>query len=200
MVERLPLSLSALGAQFDGMVMGMWEERWKAERRGRKLRKVDSHTPGSHLLCIHSDLRRRHSSLLTQLRTGLSHLNADLFKIRVAPSPHCDCGERETREHLLLACPLFRAQRNRMRSDLAAQDLGYMDVSSLLSIPEAIPIVLRFVTDTGRFPRYHASLEPKGGGRKEKEKGKGGGKVQGKVQGGMRRLVESKSGKGARRG
>ena len=87
-----------------------------------------------------------------------------------------------------------------MRSDLAAQALGYMDVLSLLLIPEAISIVLRFITDTGRFPRYHASLKPKGGGRKEKEKGKGRGKVQGKVQRGMRRVGELKSGNGARKG
>ena len=57
-------------------------------------------------------------------------------------------------------------------------------------------------SNTGRFPRYHASLEPKGGGRKwkEKEKGKGGGKVQGKAQGGMRRVGKLESGKGARKG
>ena len=67
-----------------------------------------------------------------------------------------------------------------MRSSLAALDLGYMDVSSLLSVPDAIPIVLRFVNDTGRFPRYHALLESgggekKGGKREEKgmKKGKG---------------------------
>ena len=92
-----------------------------------------------------------------------------------------DCGQRETREHLLLSCSLYRSQRIKMRSSLAALDLGYTDISSLLSVPEALPSVLRFVNDTGRFPRYHALLAEEGA--EERERGKGQGKAQGKAQG-----------------
>lgn len=60
----------------------------------------------------HKGLTRAQSSLLTQLRTNHLGLNAYLKDRRVTTDPSCECGHyKETRQHLLLACPRWREER-----------------------------------------------------------------------------------------
>ncbi|KAL8286929.1 hypothetical protein RQP46_003935 [Phenoliferia psychrophenolica] len=114
---------------------------------------------------MHANLSRRHNSILTQLRTGRSHLRADLFKMGIEPSPLCDCGHIESREHFFLSCPLFAQARGRLR---IANKNKPLDISSILSNPSLLLATLKFINETERFPNFYAAVpEPKA--RQEEE-------------------------------
>ncbi|KAJ7166143.1 hypothetical protein C8R46DRAFT_900234, partial [Mycena filopes] len=93
-------------------------------------------------------------SLISQLRTDFSALNAHRFRCRLAPSPACDaCGAAfETRAHFLLHCPAWEHLRPALqRVSYGAGLLGAVDVRSLLNHPKLLKVTARFITDTHRF-------------------------------------------------
>jgi hypothetical protein len=118
-------------------------------------------TPSAHTLPLHSGLPRCLSSLLTQLRTGRSHLRADLYRTRSWPTDRCDCGTCETHQHFFLACPLFSSQCAAVYRAFGADAL---DLCALLTDSSRIHHTLHFIMDTGRFPRYHSEVPTRGGG------------------------------------
>lgn len=171
--RNLANSFSAILALYNEQLLENWGKRWKEEVRGKGLRKIDKAPPGRHVLRIHEDRNRRHNSILTQLCTDRSHLNACLFKMGVHPTPYCDCGPiKETREHFFLSCPLYYHQRRALRQELGSTT--GCDISSLLTDPLAIPATLRFINDSNRFSAYYSYLLPLDQKRKEWNKGKKG--------------------------
>lgn len=59
--------------------------------------------------------------IISELRTGYSHLNKYRYNLGHSDSPLCTCGQEETTEHLLLACPQYDIQREIMRHNLQKQ-------------------------------------------------------------------------------
>ena len=131
-----------IGPVVTGMVMR------SQQKCGAQLRKIDGCPPGLHTLKLHTDLSRHHNSILTQLRTGCSHLRGNLFKMRIKPSPFCVCGHIESREHLLLSCPLFALVRHKLRVATKGEPL---EVSKLLFNPLLIPATLTYINETEQF-------------------------------------------------
>ncbi|KAL8280739.1 hypothetical protein RQP46_006743 [Phenoliferia psychrophenolica] len=125
--------------------------RWRSQATAKAHRRVDSHAPSKHTLRLHEGLPRRLSSLLTQLRTGRSHLRAHLFKTHVASDPLCDCGALETTAHFFLECTLYETERAHLRTEIAPDKLG---LALLLSQRKHVRATLRFAIDSGRFPRF----------------------------------------------
>lgn len=151
----LDKSVSAVNAEYDGELKREWGVRWKGKREGGRLRQIDHSNPGAHSLRLHEGLNRRHSSILTQLRTGSSHLNAYLFKLRLRPSPLCECGELETRHHFFFSCRIYYYERQTLRRSLGHNSF---DLSSLLTDLSLRNSVLQYINNTNRFPRYFDSL------------------------------------------
>ena len=57
--------------------------------------------PGFHL--------RRHSwSLMNRFQTGQCPCHANLHKWGLAKSPSCDCGQRQSMNHIVDTCPLTK--------------------------------------------------------------------------------------------
>ena len=54
------------------------------------------------------DLPRRTWSLLNRFRTGQGPCRANLHKWGLAQSPSCDCGQRQTMNHIVDTCPLTK--------------------------------------------------------------------------------------------
>ena len=53
--------------------------------------------------------KRKLNVIHTQLRHGCSKLNYDLFRVNLAQSPKCTCGNHsENAEHFFIYCPLYR--------------------------------------------------------------------------------------------
>ena len=147
---------------FNSRLGDRWELEWNEGKEGRGLRKLESAGAGNRGVATYRGLAQQHTSILVQLRTDRSILNADLFKRRVVDSPLCDCGELETREHFLLACRHHHTARAQMTRCLVSNKLNPTDINTLLCDRRAQKHVLRFVNDSERFPaRYWRRIEEK---------------------------------------
>ena len=52
------------------------------------------------------DLPRHTWSLMNRFRTGQGQCHANLYKLGLTQSPSCDCGQRQTMNHIIDAWPL----------------------------------------------------------------------------------------------
>ncbi|XP_075543795.1 uncharacterized protein LOC142578279 [Dermacentor variabilis] len=123
-----------------------------------------SHRLGRHLLACHPDKRmslgcpprplpqrglaRKETSLLLRLRIGCCWTGARRHRHGIIASPACaSCGEPEALEHLLLACPAYLQQRDRLLQDFRRLGLpsarqedilfpGRNELPALLSVVE----------------------------------------------------------------
>ena len=150
--DPLPASLSSLQTLLKAALADKWHTRWGQSSSSIGLRSIVSRPPGRHVLQLHAHLRRAESSLLTRLRTDRSSLGASLMRIGCAESDRCACGQRETRRHFLLSCPLYMTQRQHLRYRLGARRAS--DIRSLLSALPDIYGTLEFISATERFPGW----------------------------------------------
>jgi ribonuclease HI len=79
--------------------------RFQSLKVARHLRKLDAALPGRHTRKLYDRLKRIDAAILAQIRGGYCRLNSYLHKIGQADSELCECGQKETVEHFLLACP-----------------------------------------------------------------------------------------------
>lgn len=68
--------------------------------------------------------------LHTRLRTECSSLNQHLFKRNLVESPNCVCGEVESNEHFLLACPRYNLTRESMLSTIRNHTTLFANIST----------------------------------------------------------------------
>ncbi|GAA5960384.1 hypothetical protein JCM10213_001740, partial [Rhodosporidiobolus nylandii] len=137
-----------------------WEKEWAASPVGARLRAVDASPPFSPFRRLLRTLPRPQASLLTRLRTDFSPLAAPLHRAHLHPDGLCGCGERETRAHFFLSCPLYTAPRRVLRQELRLRDLP--PLPALLSTAAFARPLLRFINATDRFPRFYAAVEEEG--------------------------------------
>ncbi|KAJ8369623.1 hypothetical protein SKAU_G00096510 [Synaphobranchus kaupii] len=80
-----------------------WEREWEAKDVPNKHLVSDptQQVPGTNLT-------RRQWSTLNRFRTGHGPCLASLHRWGSSPSPLCACGEEQTMEHIIEACPLQR--------------------------------------------------------------------------------------------
>ncbi|EGU72476.1 hypothetical protein FOXB_17015, partial [Fusarium oxysporum f. sp. conglutinans Fo5176] len=128
---------------------------------GKFSKKVDMALPGKHTRLLYDDLSRREASVLSQLRTGMARLNGYLFRIRVAASQQCACGQAiETVEHFLFRCTKWTAHRTEMlqctetlRGNLSFYLGGKSPSDDAKWKPsmQAVHATIRFAMATGRL-------------------------------------------------
>jgi hypothetical protein len=94
---------------------------------------------------------RWQSALVIRLRTGHAQLNTDLHRKGLVESPMCeDCEiEDETVKHYLLDCPAHEDARRPLRAKFGRRKAG--DIRFLLTSPDARPLLLNYVDETGRY-------------------------------------------------
>jgi hypothetical protein len=75
------------------------------EKVGKHVKRVDAALPGKHTRQLYDRLPWKEASVLAQLRTGMARLNRYLYRINIAQTDQCECGQaRETVEHFLFRC------------------------------------------------------------------------------------------------
>lgn len=85
------------------------------ENVGRHTKRVDAALPGKHTRQLYDRLSWKEASVLAQLRTGMVRLNGYLYRINVAQTDQCACGQaRETVEHFLFRCRKWTTHRTKM--------------------------------------------------------------------------------------
>ena len=131
------------------------------EKIGKHSKKVDAALPGKHTRDLYDRLSRKEASVLAQLRTGMARLNAYLYRIEVAPSDQCACGQaRETVEHFLFRCRKWAAHRAEMLqcTDTQRSNISFYlggkspsDGDKWTPNMEAVRATIRFAMATGRL-------------------------------------------------
>ncbi|KAK7043510.1 hypothetical protein R3P38DRAFT_2510195, partial [Favolaschia claudopus] len=154
----LPASSAALKAGRKHAIARSWTSIWQESRAGQRIAAFDKTPPGRSTLRWYEDLHRGGCSIITQLRTGHTGLNAYLARFGAVDSPLCHtCGEPETVRHYLLTCRRFSTERDDLRRALHSSGRQKPDIKTLLGRPKNKKHLLKFVSATERFPRYDTS-------------------------------------------
>ncbi|KAJ6602549.1 hypothetical protein DFH09DRAFT_1301571 [Mycena vulgaris] len=134
--SSLPVSLTTCKREINVSILKRWNSQWKVATTGRGLRAIDDTPPSLILRSPYaSSAPRAAITILSQLRTDFSSLNAHRFRCRLAPSP-------ASWEHL--RPPL-------QHTSYTAGILSAVDVRTLLSHPKLLKPVIEFITQTRRF-------------------------------------------------
>lgn len=156
----LPHSKATLREQYSKHAKNQARLYWHRSPRYARLAHIDKSLPADTFNTLTAGLKRRHQSILIQLRTGHAPLNEHLFRIKRSETPRCPAcrgGGHETVFHYLLVCPHHSIHRRRYLHPLGREaDL----VTALLSNPKAIKPLMRYIAATGRFKGTHGDLSP----------------------------------------
>ena len=130
------------------------------QRVGAHHRRVRGKLSSKKTAALLAALRRAQCSILVQLRSGHIPLREYLARFGHADTPRCThCNVTESVRHYLSICGRYTHARTRLLNsirllkDASLRDRGF-DSAILLSHPDVIPLTLKFVTETGRFPRH----------------------------------------------
>jgi ribonuclease HI len=137
-----------------------WERQWEAERTSAPTKRLIA-APSKRSLKVYKGLRKGHSSVLLQLRTGRIGLNHFLYKIGIKESDRCGCDEgSQTPRHILMACRLLSGLRQEMWRRIDKLGLERReDYDTLVNEPKAARYVADFMIKTGLLGQFQA-VEP----------------------------------------
>ena len=114
MVSKEDKVRKILKAMFD-----IWHETWdrnvRVFNKGLHLRKIKDrvgHWPWVYNKC------RAVETVLAKLRIGHSNVKNHNYRFNLSETPLCDCGQRETIDHIILNCELYCGFRFVMRMKL----------------------------------------------------------------------------------
>jgi hypothetical protein len=86
---------------------------------------------------------------MVQLRTGHAFLGQYYHRFLPSEDPSCSCGTPiETREHILIDCPLYCDHRDVLRD----KD-GILSLADLLGKKEGIKRVAEFINESGAYEK-----------------------------------------------
>ena len=148
--DPLPYSKSTTKCAYNGKLQQKAQRAWEKSPRFERMKDIEPTAPSKTYIKLIANLPRRLASTLTQLRTGHAPLAKHLHRIKKEDSPICPaCLQRpETVQHLLLHCPAHWKARQALRNNTGGRNI---DIKKLLTTPNTLKYVFKFITDTGRF-------------------------------------------------
>ena len=158
--KQLPTSISATRQTLKINWKKRWQAEWAVSPRYERTCAIDKFLPSDNYLHIISQLKQNQASLLTKLRTRHVPLNQILHRIKCSDTPecpHCHQGSIETLSHYLLFCPHYIRARTLLQHRLPRNSFT---LSHLLSDRKCIPLLLRFIDNTGRFKATFGEVRP----------------------------------------
>lgn len=143
------ISLAVLGSRIKSLTTSSWLEQ---------LNKYDSIPNDNTLAYKHrftlkikskialpSNTRREWASAFFQLKIGHGYLKSYLKRLGHTENDRCRCGTKETAEHLLLGCKLFKEARAKLRMGFKVP----LSLPLLLQTSTGIKATLEFIKETG---------------------------------------------------
>jgi hypothetical protein len=136
--KTLPRSKSAVRQAFHQKLKRAATKVWMNSPRYEHMKQIDPTLPSPNFAKQTSNMLRKHTSLLFQLRTGHVPLSMHLHRIQKAESPICPCchNHNETVAHYVLHCPAHGPARHEM-FHMAGRDAR--NLSKLLTTPKLFP-------------------------------------------------------------
>ncbi|KAJ7883203.1 hypothetical protein B0H14DRAFT_3433072 [Mycena olivaceomarginata] len=136
-----PTSRAAMADEGNQQFLNRWIAEWSASPRFQRISLFDLNA--FPRLAVARVLSRPQCSILTQLHTVHFALNAYLCRFHLTPSPDCAL--------CLVPGTVYHRERHKL---ILAVGTGRLSLRRLLSVKSDPKPVLRYVRDTGRFPRY----------------------------------------------
>jgi ribonuclease HI len=120
--KPLPRSRTAVKCSLQQEIKDKWKELRRNSPQHARMQCVDPNFKPGQFQKLMTDLGRRHTNILNQLRSNHAPTNSYLCRIRKTDSPTCaKCQARhETIFHYLLECSAYRAERHRAFADLGS--------------------------------------------------------------------------------
>lgn len=148
--KTLPWSKSATRQEHRRKLKRAAVRVWIESPRHDRMALIDPEPSHNKFAKLTRNLSRNHASLLFQLYSGHVPLNAYLHRVKKVDSPTCPgCHQhRETVMHFILMCDTHKVARRAMFSAAGrdARNLG-----KLLTTPDLLPHLFRYIRDTGRL-------------------------------------------------
>ena len=144
------LSLSYLKRRAKEMVTEEWNIAWRHLNHGKSYRG----SPQANINKIMAQLPKQVISAITQLKTGHGFFNSYLAKIPNSGviSTKCSCSPaRQTPEHLLLNCKLYKSERRQLKKDLGKFPLT---TAMVLHTSIGLKALITFLTTTKIATRH----------------------------------------------
>ncbi|RPA93749.1 hypothetical protein L873DRAFT_1510206 [Choiromyces venosus 120613-1] len=120
-----------------------WKEFWRIERKGEEYFGVGGEGEGGHRG------RRWESKFLIWMRTGHGAMRGARY---IKERGDCECGGKETRDHILLYCSLWEKERKEVwegwEGGVFAKE-GWVEMDKLLFEEEGYKRVIEFGRKTG---------------------------------------------------
>ncbi len=142
--QDLPMTFQTAKTMIQHLRNNEWMEHYQQANTAKFYRRCKP-TPSKKDFI--RSLPREDQWALTRLRINRFPTAAYLDSINKAPTPLCQCGERESIQHMLFRCPMTAVARHRIW-----QEITYPSVKSCLfnNVSEATKVV-QFLADTGRI-------------------------------------------------
>ena len=153
----LPKSKSAMRQAYNARLHRTITKKWKKSLRYQRIANIDPALPSSSYRRLTNTLPRKHTAILTQLRSGHAPTAQHLHRLGKADSPICPCCNRhkETVDHLLLFCPAHRAARQAM---VSAGGRDTTIKSKLLSKPTLMRHLFQYIARTNRWRTVYGDI------------------------------------------
>jgi len=143
-------SKSALKWDYSKKLKVHTQKAWEASPCHALLKKTDPTAVSTKYLNLITDIPRKHTSILTQLRTGHAPLAKHLHHIGKTDSPTCPaCHQNEeTVEHLILHCTVHHAARQVLQYNTGGTAIN---ITKLLTTPKTLRALFHFIAATNQF-------------------------------------------------
>ena len=157
--DPLLYSKSAIKCAYSGKLQQKAQWTWEKSLWFNRMKDMEPTTPSKAYIKLIANLPRWLASTLTQLRTGHAPLAKHLHWIKKGDSPICTaCLQRpETVQHLLLHCPAHWEARQALQNNTRGRNI---DIKKLLTTPNTLKHMLKFITNTGRFHHLKTITPP----------------------------------------
>lgn len=135
-------------------IIKKWRENWLNIQQNHNTKpsgKVSTYTKQYGIttntkIQIPRGTKRAICSALYQLKLGHGYNKAYLHKMGRISNDKCKCGKRETVDHLLLSCKIFKTERAELKRELNGNNLN---TRLLLNTRRGITKIIEFIHKTG---------------------------------------------------